>query len=279
MTAEERVVGSVPSQRIPQRRVFALGSMRFQVQHRRVADACLDGLNLALEGFVYLIGPLLILFALGITYVLSYTFFTVLFPMLQLKYAELSFKNLYLGLHCTWVVFLLVNVLFNYFFCVVTRNSGPNYDKVVREIAQATNFCYPETPAQVVAYRREYEDRMVLRMRRRQARAAEAEAAAQESIDAVNGVTHRKSASTNTSTAITATPKNVSSKPLRSWMLMGPFEWGYCANTNQPKPPRSHYDHVTKSLVLSLDHYCPWTFNSSKFGCLMRVKMIVIMQH
>jgi palmitoyltransferase len=44
--------------------------------------------------------------------------------------------------------------------------------------------------------------------------------------------------------------------------LTGPFEWGYCSNSHLPKPPRSHYDHVTKSLVLNLDHYCPWMFNS-----------------
>lgn len=46
------------------------------------------------------------------------------------------------------------------------------------------------------------------------------------------------------------------------WMLMAPDEWGFCANTNQPKPPRSHYDHVTKLLVLNMDHYCPWMFNT-----------------
>merc|ERR1712194_716532 len=50
--------------------------------------------------------------------------------------------------------------------------------------------------------------------------------------------------------------------PIRSWMLMAPDEWGYCQRTNQPKPPRSHYDHVSKTLVLCLDHYCPWMFNA-----------------
>ena len=28
-----------------------------------------------------------------------------------------------------------------------------------------------------------------------------------------------------------------------------------------PKAPRSHFDHVTKKLVLNMDHYCPWMFN------------------
>ena len=47
-----------------------------------------------------------------------------------------------------------------------------------------------------------------------------------------------------------------------AWMLMGASEWGWCQKSNQPKPPRSHFDHVTKNLVLNMDHYCPWMFNT-----------------
>ena len=43
----------------------------------------------------------------------------------------------------------------------------------------------------------------------------------------------------------------------RSWMWLGPNEWSYCERSGLPKPPRSHYDHVTKGLVLNMDHYCP----------------------
>lgn len=50
--------------------------------------------------------------------------------------------------------------------------------------------------------------------------------------------------------------------PIRAWMLLGPYEWGYCSQSHQPKPPRSHYDHVSKKLILNLDHYCPWMFNA-----------------
>lgn len=31
--------------------------------------------------------------------------------------------------------------------------------------------------------------------------------------------------------------------------------------SKQPKPPRSHYDHALKELVLNMDHYCPWMAN------------------
>jgi hypothetical protein len=268
------------TEKVRQKRVFALGNMRFRVSRARICDAVLDALNYALEGFVYLIGPLLIILALGITALLSYVFFCTILPMLKLKHADSSFGNLYLGLHCGSVIFLLVNVLFNYALCVMTRSKGPHYDKLVRELAEATDFSFPETPEAVAQYRRDYEDRMVLRMRRRQARAAaaaaEINAAASAGSSPTSGVTQRRTttttggATTTVTTTTTTTTKTApkpnppaTGPPVRRWMLMTPFEWGYCLNSNQPKPPRSHYDHVTRTLVMNLDHYCPWMFNAS----------------
>lgn len=40
-----------------------------------------------------------------------------------------------------------------------------------------------------------------------------------------------------------------------------PYAWGHCKKSNGPKPPRAHYDRVTRKLVLKMDHYCPWMFN------------------
>ena len=40
-----------------------------------------------------------------------------------------------------------------------------------------------------------------------------------------------------------------------------PYAWGHCKKSNGPKPPRAHYDRVTRKLVLNMDHYCPWVFN------------------
>jgi palmitoyltransferase len=249
------------------KRVFALGSMRFRFSRARVCDVVLDALNYALEGFVYLIGPLLIILALSIVGLLTYVFFFTLVPMMQLKHAESSFGNLYLGLHCTWVIFLLVNILFNYFLCVTTRHKGPSYDKVVRELADATDFIFPETPEAVTQYRRDYEDRMILRIRRRKARAAAATAETVASAgSSTTGVTQRRTAgaaTSTTSTTETAPNPPPALPPLRRWQIMTPFEWGYDHNSNQPKPPRSHYDHVTRALVLNMDHYCPWMFNCS----------------
>ena len=43
--------------------------------------------------------------------------------------------------------------------------------------------------------------------------------------------------------------------------MLSPHEWSFCGRSSQPKPPRSHYDHVTCSLVLNMDHFCPWMAN------------------
>eukprot|EP01063_Lacrimia_lanifica_P006612 TRINITY_DN1410_c0_g2_i2.p1 TRINITY_DN1410_c0_g2~~TRINITY_DN1410_c0_g2_i2.p1 ORF type:complete len:302 (+),score=99.30 TRINITY_DN1410_c0_g2_i2:111-1016(+) len=32
----------------------------------------------------------------------------------------------------------------------------------------------------------------------------------------------------------------------------------WCKHSDQPKPPRAHYCHVSGALVLKMDHFCPW---------------------
>ena len=262
----------------PRSRTFAIGNWTFRCLHTRVWDVVLDGVQSFFEGVVLLLGPVLIMLALGITTMLSYTFFDILVPMMLEKHQDWNFKWSWIGVHGTWVVFLLINILFNYFMCVVTRNSGPKYDRVVREMAAVTGFRFPETQAEVDEYRLEYEDRMSLRVRRRREREIERREGQHASsnnglvpstvsdedskdvslnastTDSGSSVTHRKQSrpSQNPGEAQKAAP--TPSTTVRRWMLMGPFEWGFCHNSKQPKPPRSHYDHVTKRLVLNLDH-------------------------
>lgn len=207
----------------PGRRLFSIGRWRFQFNEIRILDACLDGVNLCFESFVWLIGPLLIGLALGIVALMVYTFATILVPMIQLKHGNAALP--YLVLHSCLVAFFVYNILYNYYFCVRAKHKGPVYDQVVRELAQVCGIVYPETPVQVQQFRADFEDMMVLRLRRQRER------------DQESGATTRR------------------------WMLMGPYEWGFCGNSDQPKPPRSHYDHVSKCLTLNLDHYCPWMFN------------------
>lgn len=248
--------GSLPRRR---KRMFALGGFRFRVSDMYLIDMLLQGLSWFLETVVYLIGPLLICLALAIIGLLTFSYFTILLPMLQQKYDPSPFKQLFVALHTAFVICIVGNILFNYYMCVTTRHTGPKYDKVVRELAQVTGILYPETPAQMQQYRQDYEDRMYLRMQRRMAREETAERSAEEIKTGSNSsMMHRHTAATES-----GKPQQ-QKQPVRAWMVMGPFEWGYCRETNQPKPPRSHFDHVSKKLVLNLDHYCPWMFNASK---------------
>jgi hypothetical protein len=247
------------------------------------------------EKVVLILGPLLIGFASCIIYGLSWTFFTIVVPMMQRSYQLSPYGNIVIGCHIIFVAFLLMEIVFNYFMCVKTRNKGPSYEQVVREMAEATGFDYPETPQEVATFRRDFNDKMLLRMRRRQAREQELEAAAavtsglsSSSLGEEGGNAAAAALTVPTATpttldtpggdasdttmtqrknrkklaALPAAKKNPTPMQIRNWMLMAPDEWGFCARSNQPKPPRSHYDHVTKTLVLCLDHYCPWMFNA-----------------
>ena len=212
---------------------------------------------------------------------LAYSFFYVVLPMMERN------KEPFLYLHILWVVYLLSNTTFNYVLCVMTPNKGKHYDRVVRELAEATGVDFPETPQEVQLYKREFEDRMVYRMQRRQARLQQQrqqqEQLLQQQSQQTDAVTQRRTTNAATTTldrasttaangnsssslvAQSSTPAPASSPPnppIRRWMMMGPHEWGYCNNSHQPKPPRAHYDHVTKTLVLCMDHYCPWMFNT-----------------
>ena len=284
--------------------ICCCSSFRFLIEAENLLDGFVYLATLAVEKFVLILGPLLICFASAIIVGLSWTFFTVVLPMMQHRYQDSPYRYWILGIHVGFVSFLLVQIVFNYFMCVMTPNKGPNYEAVVRELAVATRFDYPESPQAVEQFRREHEDKMIIRMKRRQLREMEDEKQnAKSSTMASNTSGASTSSTTPTSATSTTTTTGTLSldvppaesatkitkrnkkqtkqtmtnsirasqptpKQIRNWMLMAPDEWGYCQRSRQAKPPRSHYDHVTKTLVLCLDHYCPWMFNAGESLCV-----------
>eukprot|EP00934_Nitzschia_sp_Nitz4_P002406 Nitzschia sp. Nitz4//scaffold28_size193895//150477//152134//NITZ4_001680-RA/size193895-augustus-gene-0.313-mRNA-1//-1//CDS//3329546027//2401//frame0 len=293
-----------------------------------VCDIVFDTVTWVVEKFVLVLGPILIVFASLIIAGLSHTFFTILMPMIYHKHALIDPETntpflptsglTVLTFHVGMVLFLLMEICFNYFMCVMTPHKGPNYDAVVRELAQATQFVYPETPVDVEAFRREHHERIMIRMRRQQQRQQQQQQQQQQLLQQQSSEVSEEVLPLTTpdrqSTTIAATPDALATTPgsttttdsslqgattttlltssasspqatkrrkapkkkapppskkaaaklpvIRTWMLMAPDEWGFCENTYQPKPPRAHYDHVSKALVLCLDHYCPWMFNA-----------------
>lgn len=216
------------AQRPRRRRMFSVGAFRYQFAgDQRLLDLCIDSASWIVEMVVYWLGPLLIALASSIIGLMLYAFMTVMLPMIVRKHAENQFGAVVIGLHCSLVLYLLVQIVFNYYCCVVQKHKGPLYDKIVRELADAMDFQYPETQESLASHKRDVSDLLKVRIQRQR------------------------------------------EEGMRTWMLQGPFEWGYCSRSDQPKPPRSHYDHVVKALVLNLDHYCPWMFNAGKIHCLI----------
>jgi len=41
--------------------------------------------------------------------------------------------------------------------------------------------------------------------------------------------------------------------------------YSLCVHSGQYKPPRAHYDVITRRIVLNFDHFCPWVVNSIGF--------------
>eukprot|EP00584_Thalassiosira_punctigera_P002192 CAMPEP_0172533416 /NCGR_PEP_ID=MMETSP1067-20121228/6132_1 /TAXON_ID=265564 ORGANISM="Thalassiosira punctigera, Strain Tpunct2005C2" /NCGR_SAMPLE_ID=MMETSP1067 /ASSEMBLY_ACC=CAM_ASM_000444 /LENGTH=543 /DNA_ID=CAMNT_0013318061 /DNA_START=310 /DNA_END=1939 /DNA_ORIENTATION=+ len=275
---------------------------------------------------MYLLGPILIALASAIIVGLTYVYFTVMLPMLtgsnwvltnddwnsywkgraygqggeydgSAPISQMSLILLALStptgiLHTLLVAFFLVNILYNYYLCVKTSNSGPAYDLVVRELAEVTRFNYPESEEELVQCKKDFEkkiyekakkrrDEMVAARNRNNATNAAstplgtaAPANARSNGDGESSASRPSQASQPSPLMATSTanPSMTTASPaaknapqplpkIHNWQLLSPIEWGYCRYSSRPKPPRSHYDHVTKSLVLNMDHYCPWMFN------------------
>lgn len=309
---------TLPSSSTRDRRSLRIfGGRRFIFSADNILDAIINACTRFAETFILLLGPLLICFASVIICGLSWVFFAIYLPMMRFdlnrKDASPIRQFIEIGGNIAFVVFILIEIIFNYYMCVTTRNAGPksSFDVVVRELAESTNLEYPKTPQEIARFRRDFSDKMMIRVRQRKAREAEdrlRQAAHSRCCDA-NGNCSSNPGSATVDTAsddmepisveativheddlvaaggssagngenITRRKKNRHQKstnnkrrkggtmpnpPTRSWMLMAPDEWGFCSKTNQAKPPRSHYDQVSKSLVLCLDHYCPWMFNA-----------------
>lgn len=216
------------------------------------------------------LGPFMVFIALGIVVTLSYTFFTIILPMLAPE-GSMSYNGM---IHVSIVVFILINVLFNYYQCVTVKQSL--HDEVVRELAIVTGFQYPETDAELYSYKHQF----LKLIRDRQETFLKTDSGCRDNssmisprnnINDIRGPRRRTVAIATSSEAMhfaTSKEKEIGQtlvpggKNTPIWMLLGPQEWGYCPRSNQPKPPRSHYDGISKRLILNLDHYCPWTFNA-----------------
>jgi len=180
-----------------------------------------------------ILGPLLILLAFSIITFLTYQFFGMILPLLNHPT-----YSLYWCFHCFTALFLLFNVCYNYVYCVATRHTGAKYAAVCRELAIATNYDYPETEAELKQKEQDFEQKFVEAYRNR-----------------------NRSRTNDTDDETDADVDADAAPPPRNYTTQSPTEWSFCRRTKQPKAPRSHFDHVTKNQVLTMDHFCPWMAN------------------
>ncbi len=215
------------------------------------------------------LGPFLISIATGIISGLLYIFFNIALPQLDIEQ-----YSMYWMCHVAIVGFLVANILYNYFKCVMCPHGGEKYDIVVRELADATGYEYPEDEDGIDGKKRDFERVMMERHRgrrlhnesvRQQNPAAQQQQQLSQSAPSTSSDSSDSSASPTPPVPIQQSGSDgvraADSRPPPAWVVLGSHEWSFCVRTNQPKPPRSHFDHVSRSLVLNMDHYCPWMAN------------------
>ena len=132
--------------------LFQLLNIRVPARTSRLIDLWIKKL---IDLSLYLLGPLLISLASVIIICLTYSFSTIIIP---LKCPEGNIFCLQGILHVCAVVFFDVNIIFNYAMCVLTKNTGDKHQKVVRELANATGYAYPQNEQEVQNAKREYQE-------------------------------------------------------------------------------------------------------------------------
>lgn len=213
---------------------------------------------------LYMLGPVLIVVTCGIVYSLSYTFWNIVIPLRYHTYSSATAI-----IHQIIVIVLVANIIFNYFACVMTRNfPGEHYEKVVRQLALATGFEYPENEEEVGKWRSSWRELVNERSRRRRMN-DRAKLNRKYGLDEESGVISEECPSQEGDGREATSHNEIMRKagiqprgPGKTWMWLGPQDWSYDDRTRMPKPPRAHFDSVTKALVLNMDHYCPWMFNT-----------------
>lgn len=186
---------------------------------------------------IFMMGPVLIVFAFSMICALNYNFYKVVLRLhvhresIADKSGEMiltpsySTSELFLAfLHASMVVFLSVNVLFNYAMCVITRNNHESkaYKKVVRELATATQFTYPETDEETQQVKHDYAKTISERRRRRLGQNPSAPSESNQSVSGSTGDLPQSAQGSANSTSTQTGSNTAQFTPVRGWTLLGP---------------------------------------------------------
>uniref|UniRef100_A0A7S2FY83 Palmitoyltransferase n=1 Tax=Octactis speculum TaxID=3111310 RepID=A0A7S2FY83_9STRA len=176
------------------------------------------------DAFMLVLGPCLITVVFGIVTGELYAFFTFLLPLHAKTF------SIWWILNAVFAVYLAFSSLFNYVMCVTTNagtHDSKTYKLLMLEAREAGHILSESN--------------------RTNGSVSDKSRIVQRNSNSRGGGGRGNQSSTE--------------KKPKSWVDQGAFEWGYCKRTGLPKAPRAHFDHITKKLVLNMDHYCPWMFN------------------
>lgn len=189
-------------------------------------------------------GPMLICVATAlISYVMCYGIRNVV-PL----YGE--FLSLPWIVHTSIALFLGTNILFNYAACILTdpgTTGSPSYERLVEEARALGSL-----PA-----RKEDDEGYLTGVT--SSTSASAVVATTTTSD---GHLRKRGDLTHSSPSQSPSHHQQQAPVKTSWLDAGPYDWTWCTRTKQPKPPRAHFDSVTKKVVLNMDHFCPWMFRA-----------------
>jgi len=181
-------------------------------------------IGLVVDAAVLVLGPCLIVTVFSLVTGELYAFFTVLLPYWAPEVGTMWLVN------AAFAIFLAVNIVFNYSMCVLT-NPGTHDSAIYKQLLDEAQAFGQLDDRRAKDSRGSGHGASSGPVLRRPVGAAAGEVAAETEDVPIAGDNGG------------------------SWVDQGDFEWGYCRRTKMRKAPRAHYDHITKKLVLNMDHY------------------------
>jgi hypothetical protein len=212
---------------------------------RRRVTAAVVHLALSLVGqfdsFARLLGPIMLIVALAIAALFTWSYFDLFAPSLGLRYTTLLWWPLTLA-----GVWILANLLLNYTLAVLVPPGEPDFSAIAAA-AVASDAPRPsqdestrDTPAAPPAGG--------VPAVRSGGAAARAERAALVRAGTSSG------------------PKTLGgARPQRPLAPENPNAFTFCHSCDALRPPRAHHCHVCDRCVLKMDHHCPWINNCVGF--------------
>lgn len=234
---------------------------------------CLDNLIRCFELFTRALGPLLIVVALGLISMVTWTYFDAMMPALGIPAFSLPWLVL-----TTLGIWLLINILFNYAAAALLSPGHPNVDPALPRACGGLLKPQPQASDVPPPGPRKTTGGGARRFGAGAAAAAASSVNSSSSSSPASGGTNsnRKrlqdleeggagadtAAASRAAAAATDADDDESEEDGGGGLVEGIPAVRHCSKCdNAPKPLRTHHCHVCDRCILKMDHHCPWLNN------------------